>query len=191
MINIISYKLGITSIFTSFPIFKNFLGKMTVTRVANIYSMENTTYRQNLEEFYPLLFSTVEQKDYSTSTLLKLKSIHVISQFKDIDLIFKNKDKLNKNQEEDDSYKKYNFLLKLESFCEFTIFFLQNFSEWKKLKGEKMLKSIQEKLEEFLSHMHKYQLDSLSTVETARFYYIQGKFTIAKKLIDRYLSKQE
>jgi hypothetical protein len=164
---------------------------MTVTRIANIFSTENTAYRQNLEEIYPLLFHTVEQKDCCPSVLLKLKSIHVITQFKDIDLIFKNKDKLNKNQGKDDSHKKYNFLLKLESFCEFTIFFLQHFSTWKNLQLNKMLKSVQLKYKDFLTNMYEYQLHSFSTVENARFYYIQRKFSIAKKLIDRHLSKQE
>lgn len=159
---------------------------MTLTRIANIYSEQNKSYRQNLEEIYPLLLSPMEKNHKSPSVLLKSKCLNLISEFKDIDFIFEDSDEMIQKYGKDAS-KKYKLLLKLECFCQFTTFFLQNFSEWKNLKSKKMLKTIQEKLEEFLSYMHNYKLDSLSTVEKARFSYIQGKFTIAKKMIYNYL----
>ena len=164
--------------------------KMTLTRIANIYSEQNKSYRQTLEEIYPLVFSPMDGNHKSPSVLLKSNCLNLISEFKDIDSLFENSDEMIQKYGKDAS-KKYKLLLKLECFCQFTTFFLQNFSKWKILKCKKLLKAIQEKLEKFLSYMHKYKLDSLSTVEKARFSYIQGKFTIAKKMICNYLLTQE
>ena len=55
---------------------------MTLTRVANIYSEQNKSYRQTLEEIYPLLLSPMEENHKSPSVLLKSNCLNLISEFK-------------------------------------------------------------------------------------------------------------
>lgn len=144
---------------------------MTLTKVANIYSKENSLYQKNLESLYPPLFEI-----YVTGTDFKdftRKFLHlIISSYNEIDTlpgeVYQGLDK-----------KKYKLFLKLEVFCHFVQFYIKNNKDFHALIGKKLVKNFHEKCMEFKKVLGHTNLTLFSEQEKLRFKYLQGKIMFA------------
>lgn len=150
---------------------------MTLTKVANIYSEENSLYRKNLETLYPPLFEIcvtgTDFKDFTRKFLYL-----IINSYKEIDALPDEVYQGLENSKKEDK-KKFKFFLKLEVFCLFVQFYIKNNKDFHALINKKLVKNFHEKCIEFKKAMKDKDMTLFSEQERLRFKYLQGKIMFA------------